>query len=62
MCYKDLNSLMVFYYCLGLCNDDEICVNYLNIFLLEIDDVDWFFKEDEYGYCFEYCCKVFKME
>lgn len=32
--YKDLKGLMVFYYCLGLCNDDEICVNYLNIFLL----------------------------
>lgn len=49
MCYKDLDGLMVFYYCLGLCNDDEICVNYLNIFLLKKDDVEWFFKDDKNG-------------
>lgn len=40
---------MVFYYCLGLGNDDEICVNYLNIFLLEIGYLDCFFKDDENG-------------
>lgn len=47
--YKDSNSSTVFHHCLGSCNDDETCANYLNILLPEIDDADWLSKEDEYG-------------
>lgn len=47
--YKDSKSSTVFHHCLGSCNDDETCANYLNILLPEIDDADWLSKDDKYG-------------
>lgn len=47
--YKDSMSSTVFHHCLGSCNDDETCANYLNILLPEIDDADLLSKDDENG-------------
>lgn len=49
-CYKDLiNYLIVFYYCFWFSNDDEVCVNYLNIFLREKDVMIFLYKDDMDG-------------
>lgn len=47
--YKDLKGSTVFHHCLGSCNDDETCANYLNILLPEIDYADWLSKDNLNG-------------
>lgn len=47
--YGDANHSTVFHHCLGSCNDDETCANYLNILLPESDDADMLSKNDENG-------------
>lgn len=48
--YKDSNGSTVLHHCLGSCNDDETCANYLNLLFLEkCDDTDWLSKDDENG-------------
>lgn len=47
--YKDSNGLTVFHHCLGSCNDDETCANYLNILLPKKDDAEWLSKDDKNG-------------
>lgn len=47
--YKDLKGSTVFHHCLGSCNDDETCANYLNILLPQIDYADWLSKDNLNG-------------
>lgn len=47
--YQDLNNFIVLYYCFRLCNDDKICVDYLDIILKKKDKKDLLIINDDKG-------------